>query len=319
MHNLRHFYYQNKEKIWKVVLIIAFILGLIYFLDSRAIEKNNKNLETSNNNEEIYSNEEDKTYISEKSPMSGGTVTEQEAERINSTITKFLKYCKEESYEQAYNMLSADCKQNHYNTLEQFQTKYIKSKFNKDDVYEIEKWIGNTYKISISKDLLATGDVNNNPKKVEYITIVKENSEEKLNINGYVGSREINKSQTQNNVKITVISKKTYMDYETYELKIENFSNKTIKVDSLEGTETIYLEDASGNHYNAYMHEIFEDDLEIRSKHKNTINIKFANSYSARTSIRKVVFENILLDYVKYKTTENKEEFNDICEVAIDL
>ena len=319
MHSLRHFYYQNKEKIWKVVLIIAFLLALIYFLNGQA-ENKSKNINTSDTNTKIdYSDEEKKTYISETSSMSGGKVTQSEVNKINNTIGKFLQYCKEGNSEQAYNMLSADCKEIEYQTLTDFQNKYLTSKFNKESVYEIEPWINDTYKISISKDLLATGDVKNNEKQIEYITIVKENSQEKLNINSYIGKEDINKEQIQNNIKITVLSVKKYMDYEIYDFNIENLSNKTIKMDTLKKIGTMYLKDSNDNKYNAQINEILEDELEIKTKHQFNLSIKFANRYSKRVRIESIVFENIILDYAKYKLTENQKEFKEICKMEIEL
>ena len=319
MHNLRHFYYQNKEKIWKVVLFIAFLLGIIFFLNRNVGEDSNKNLYTSNSSNTNYMDEQNKTYISDKSAISGGTVTQEEVKQVNNTISRFLQYCKSGDAEQAYNMLSNNCKENGYNTLDKFKEKYIKSKFDKDSIYEIEKWIDRTYKISISKDILATGNVNDNTKITDYITIVTENSEEKININSYIGEQEINKETTQNNVRITAISKKIYMDYEIYDFKIENLSNKTIKIDTLQKIGTMYLEDKNGDKYNAHAHEILEQDLEINSKQQLNISIKYANTYSGNRKIKKIVFENIILDYVKYKSIDNIEKFEDVCKLTINL
>lgn len=318
MHKIRHFYYQNKEKIWKVVLIIAFLLGIIYFLNERASSNDTSGI-VSPTNKEIYSDEENKTYISDTSAISGGTVTEQEVQKINNTIGKFLQHCKTGNAEEAYNMLSTDCKENEYNTIEQFKQNYIKSRFDKESIYEIESWIRDTYKISISKDLLATGNVDDNEKRVEYITIVEENSQEKLNINSYIGKKELNKEKIQNDVKITAVSKRTYMDYEIYDFKIENLSDKTIKIDSFEKTNTMYLEDSNGNKYNAQAHEILEDDLEIRSNHNIEISIKYTNPYSSRTNIKQIIFRNIILDYIKYTKTEDKQNFKEMCEIKINL
>lgn len=318
MHNLRHFYYQNKEKIWKVVLIIAFLLGIIYFINNSYEKENNSNNIPAMKEQDIYSDNENKTYISDKSAISGSTITETEVNQINNTINKFLEYCKSGNAQEAYNMISADCKEEEYKSLEKFQEKYLKEKFSKDAIYQIEKWINKTYKISISEDLLATGNVNTS-KRIEYITIVDENNEEKLNINSYIGSKELNKEAIQNEVKITAISKKTYMDYEVYDFIVENLSNKTIKVNSLQKAGTMYLEDSNGGTHNAYGHEIFEDELELKSKNKFNISIKYAHVYSGKTRIEKIVFEDIILDYIKYKKTENKEEFEEICNLIIDL
>ena len=319
MHKLRQFYYQNKEKIWKVVLIIVFLLGLIYFFNSQALKENVIENTSKTNSTSIYTNEQNNTYISDKSAISGGTVTEKEVQKINNTISKFLEYCKNGDADEAYNMLSNDCKENEYNTLEKFQNKYINLKFSKEAIYEIEKWIYDTYKVSISQDLLATGSVKENEKKTDYITIVEENDEIKLNINSYIGKQEINEEEIQDNIKITVLSKRTYMDCEIYDLKIENLSNKVIKIDSLEKTETMYVQDSNGNKYNAYTHEILEDNLIIRKNHKSNISITYSNSYSERIDIEEIVFEDVILDYVKYKKSENIEEFDNRSEIKIRL
>lgn len=319
MHNLRHFYYQNKEKIWKVVLFIAFLLGIIYFLNSHAISNKSQSNVSNTSNNEIYSDEQNKTYISNQSAISGGSVEKAEVEEINSTISKFLQYCKNGNLEQAYEMISTDCKENEYKTLENFQNKYVKSKFDKTSIYKIEKWISNTYKISISKDLLLTGDINNNEKQTEYITITKEDGEKKLNINSYIGKKDINKEATQENIKITAISKKIYLDYEIYNFKIENLSSNTIKLDSLKKIGTIHLEDSNGNKYNAYTNEILDEDLEIKANHENSLTIKYANKYSNKIQIKAVVFENVILNYPKYKKAENIETFEEICELKINL
>ena len=319
MHKLRHFYYQNKEKIWKVVLIIAFLLGIIYYINNSLEKQSNEVKEESQkDNTLIYSNKENKTYISDTSAIYGEKVTEKEAETINNNISKFLQYCKNGNVELAYQMVSKDCKSNNYSTVEKFQEKYIKPKFNKSDIYEIEKWEGNTYKITISKDILATGNINSS-KKVEYITIVKEGTEKKLNINGYIEKEEINKEITKNDVKITVVNKQTYMDYEIYNFKIQNQSNKTIKMDTLDEAKSMYIEDKNGNTYNSYSYEILENDLEIRSNHEVNLQIKYAKNYSAGTRIKNIVFKNVILDYIKYRNTENVQDFESKCEIAINL
>ena len=109
------------------------------------------------------------------------------------------------------------------------------------------------------------------------------------------------------------------MDYEIYNFKIENLSNKTIKINSLKKPKTMYLEDSSGNTYNAYSHEIYEEELEVNAKNNININIKYANTYSEKNKIGKIVFEDIILDYVEYKKIENIEQFEDICKLTIYL
>ena len=318
MHNLRRFYYNNKSKSWKGVLIIAFVLGLIYLLDNRMIESHNSKNLYKEENSEIYEDNDKQTYISNQSAILGSIVTESDANKINQTISKFLQYCKNSNIQEAYNMLSNDCKETEYNTIEKFENKYIKNKFTKDDVFEIKSWMGNTYKVSISKDMLSTGEINST-KKIDYITIVKEENSEKLNINSYIGKKNINKEYIQNDISVNVISKNTYMDYIIYNFKIKNLSDKIIKMDTLKKAGTMYIQDLNKITYNAYAHEIFENDIEIKSNQEINISIKYACRYSTNINISKIVFENIILDYAKYKSSMNQEQFDKVCEIKVEL
>lgn len=319
MHNLRRFYYSNKDKIWKVVLIIAFILGTIYLLDRTALERINENNKNSViESDEIYENADTQTYIEKESAISGSTVTQTEVNKINQTISKFLQYCKTGNSQEAYNMLSTDCKENHYKTIEEFENRYMKKKYSNNNVFEIQKWINNTYKVSILTDMLSTGEVGGN-EKIEYITIVTEDNVEKLNVNEYIGEWNINKQTTQNNIEATVLKKQMYKDYEIYDFKIKNLSEKAIMLDSLQKIGTMYLEDTNKIKYNAYAHEIFEPNLEIKPNEEVSISIKYANPYTTRVNIRKIVFENIISDYVTYKKMENKKEYEGIYELIFEL
>lgn len=318
MHSLRHLYYQNKEKIWKVILIIAFVLGIIYLLNLYEIKKSSKGELTSNENLNYY-NESSKTHISEKTAISGESLTEKEVTKINNIISRFLKYCQNGQAEEAYNMLSQDCKKNRYSTLEKFKDQYIQVKFNKQQIYTVQKWEYNTYKIDICEDIMATGNINSNEKITEYITIEEQEGVEKLNINGYIGKKIINKEEIKNDVKIKVTENHTYMEYEQYNFEIENLSSKVIKIDSLNNTGTIYLKDSSGNKYKARMHEILDEETIINPKQRFNLSIKFTNTYSYIRDITSITFENLILDYNKYYKLENKDDFQDICKFVIIL
>lgn len=319
MHKLRRFYYQNKEKIWKVILIIVLILALIYFLSKTAVNRNNQKISNISVNSKIYSDEENRTYISEQSAISGEAITEKQVTKINNTISKFLQYCKNGNVQEAYNMLSENCKKDRYSSAEKFNELYVKSKFNKLQVYDIQNWISNTYRVSISNDLLATGNIQDSQKQIEYITITNENGEDKLNIHGYIGKRGINKEILENDIRIKVIDKQIYMDYEIYNIEIENLSKKIIMLDSLENTGTIYLKDNSGNKYNARMHEILEEEITIKPKHVENVSIKFTKTYSPSKNIKSIIFENLILDYNEYKKQGTNEESEYICEITINL
>ena len=261
MHSLRHFYYQNKEKIWKVILVTALVLAIIYLLNN--FEKYNKG-ESSNESNNRYQYNDEKIYIEKESAVSGETIRTNEVTQINETIAEFLDKCKAAKYEEAYNMLSPECKEIKYNTLAKFIQQYVNKKFEPNQTYSIQKWEGSTYKVEISQDILTSGDINTEKKVLEYITIVDKEGAKKLNINEYIGRRNVNAKHKENNVEFTIVSKEVYMDYEIYKLKIGNFSNNTIKIDAFEDTDSIYINDESGNKYNAHKNELLEHELVVK-------------------------------------------------------
>jgi len=121
--------------------------------------------------------------------------------------------------------------------------------------------------------------------------------------------------QLENDIRIKVVDKKVYMDYEIYNFEVENLSNKTVRLDSLEKTGTIYLKDSSGNKYHARMHEIFEEEITIKAKHTFNFSIKFTNAYSQGREIDSITFENIILDYNKYLKKETEETYEFIIQL----
>ena len=319
MHSLRHFYYQNKEKIWKVVLIVILVLGFIYFINSQTIKNHNEKQETEEVFLQKYYSESNKTAIKEESAIAGGKITEKEAKKIYQNISKFLEYCKSQQAEQAYAMLSENCKQQRYSSIEKFKKEYMTKKFHNNQMYEVQSWMGNTYKVDILEDMLATGNPEKNNLETEYITIVQENNQEKLNINGYIGKESINKEAKKQDIQIKVLEKHTYMDYEEYYFEIDNKSNKEIKLDSLEGTGTIYLTDRKGNKYNAQMHEILEEEATIKPKQTMNLTIKFTSSYSDTANMKKITFEKLILDYNKYKKAAENEKLEDLIKFTIEV
>ena len=140
------------------------------------------------------------------------------------------------------------------------------------------------YKKQIIKDELITEKFINEHKNETY----------KLNINKFIGIENINKSTTRNNIKITVNRKRIYMDYETYEIEVENNSSGKIELDSLQKTNTVYIEDENGQKYYWYNHEILEEDISIRRAQKGSVEVKFNKSYQAEKETTKVVFTNVV-------------------------
>ena len=165
MHNFKRFIRQNKKKIIKVVLIIAFLFGilqLLNYLSKIGIINTNSGL-SKDTTDNIYK-ETNGTVVSSKSAVSGSKVSDNKIKSVNSTIEEFIKYCNNHNIQEAYNMLTDECKELLYPDLNTFKTNYIDRIFYITRMYGLENWYDSegffTYYIKYTEDVLATGSTN---------------------------------------------------------------------------------------------------------------------------------------------------------------
>ena len=307
MQGLISFYNKNRKGIWLTAIIIAFLL-IILFLINLYFKNTDKENEVINLNQNKIETNNDKVVIdSNVSAITGDHISSEVLQSHVDVITNFIENCNQGNIEEAYNMLTDECKEEMFSTVTDFKTYYYANIFGGERVsFDIQNWVNNTYMVDIIPDMLSTGKANNGMNKQDYITIKKVNGEYKLNINNYIGRTEIKRDKEEDNVKITVNYKDVYMEYETYNITIENKSERDIKLDSLNSIDSIYLEDKNKIKYPAYNHEITKEMIEINSGNSKTIEIKFYNRFSSGRNITKLVFS----DYSNGKYGENgKEQF----------
>lgn len=288
MNKLIRFYNQNRHIVWVVILAVAAFIALIHILDDFAYEQNiaKQDNKTPNNSSFNYN----------YSVITGQEVGNDSAEIIDN----FIEYCNNGQVENAYELLSEECKTILYPSLEDFTKKYYNKIFNEKKSYIYQAWISgynsDTYRIDFTEDMLATGK----PAKtsiVDYYTIVKNNEEYKLNINKFVGIETINKEITKDNVLINVVRKKIYMDYEIYNIKVVNNTQTAIFLDDMSGTDNIYVEDNNEQKYFWFNSEIIESDIKVRRGYTQELSIKFNKGYNKNNKAEKIVFGKVVLEH----------------------
>ncbi len=302
MNNLRRLYNQNRKGIWWVIIIIAFFLIILqvtnYFVGKANKEKSEEN-ETNNivnidneSNEQIQLN-------TDKSVLTGEGLSKTKLNNEVGTIKQFLENCKNNKLEDAYNMLTDECKEEMYASVEDFKEFYSENVFESERVsFEVENWNENTYKVDIIPDMLSTGKSNNGIVKQDYITVKKVNDEYKLNINNYIGRRKINNAtKEEKDIVITVNYADTYMEYESYNITVRNKRQEDIALDNLYNEKTMYIEDKNDVKYPAYTHEIPKELLILDKGVERTIDIKYYSRYSSTKNIKNLVFSGVILDY----------------------
>lgn len=319
MYKLIRFYNQNRKKVWIFILIIVFLFAILRLLNYMAKQKNSSKIASENNSIFINNSvKENSSIISNKSVVGGTSISTNKLNEAENVIDKFMNYCNDCKIEEAYNLLSEDCKEQLFETEEVFKNNYYDSIFNDETkLYTIENWTSDTYKINISNDILATGNITE--EKMDYFTIVKQRDEYKLNIKNYVGKNDINKEAEHENIKIKVLNRNTYMDYEIYEIQVTNNSENDILLDTKNDTKTIYLQDNKGAKFYAYTNEIIDNEFIVRKSKTKNIKIKFNSGFSSNRRINYMFFSDLILNYNEYEKVEDKEEYTDIFKFSVNI
>ena len=299
---LAEWYVRNKSKImlaiffFVVIAVISLIVGILGRI------KRDEVVNTTTGNIQVepepVANFTDIYVEGEESVVTGEEITSSQVTMLE-YVNQFVDLCNAQQVEEAYNLLSDECKEEVYPSLDSFRTNYYNAIFNgqKRNI-SVESWANNIYKVKYELDALSTGVYTEENTVQDYISVTRnENNEGKLNVNGYIGRSEINKTQNSNNITITVLRRDRYMDYETYTYSMTNNTNNTILLDDKESTDNMYLEDENGNQYTAYIHELSDAELILTPGETKEITIKYYNRYSTTKNITNIVFNKIILNY----------------------
>lgn len=299
---LAEWYVRNKSKImlaiffFVVIAVISLIVGILGRI------KRDEVVNTTTGNIQVepepVANFTDIYVEGEESVVTGEEITSSQVTMLE-YVNQFVDLCNAQQVEEAYNLLSDECKEEVYPSLDSFRTNYYNAIFNgqKRNI-SVESWANNIYKVKYELDALSTGVYTEENTVQDYISVTRnENNEGNLNVNGYIGRSEINKTQNSNNITITVLRRDRYMDYETYTYSMTNNTNNTILLDDKESTNNMYLEDENGNQYTAYIHELSDAELILTPGETKEITIKYYNRYSTTKNITNIVFNKIILNY----------------------
>lgn len=309
MNKLIRYINQNWKKIGLVIVIIAFAIILIQLLNYIAKQPKKED----NQSEKL-----DSIYNPSETIIKGSDIGEKQELVNEDIINKFVSYCNAKDPNAAYNLLSQNCKQNLYPSLDSFINTYYNIVFKEQMMISMQSWINSnsnyTYKVRILKDPMATGNYDDTGVYEDYMTIVKENDEQKLNINNYIKRDEIKKEAENNGIKIKVNSIDQYKDYQIYNFTVENKTNKNILVNTNTRTNSVYLVDANNNMWSSQMYEISVNQLEVIAGGSKNISIKFGKNYNPDLGITGVVFSDIVPDSTQYFANN---QYQDRLEVKI--
>ncbi len=289
LNRIIRYFNQNRIKVIGIVLAVIFTLIVIQTLNAQIKNENDNRLN------EIANEIIDKA--TEGSVIGEGETSIGIAKRNENIINSFVKYCNEKNTEQAYELLSDDCKNILFPTQEDFINNYYNIIFTEYKKYETENWITEgkytTYKIRYTNDILANGGYLAGSTIEDYYTIVEQNGEYKLNINKFVSKEEINITKTNQNLSITVVSRENYIDYQIYEINFNNTNIDSIKTYDINKNSTWNITDSNGLNYSAFVEEIIDSNLIVESRKQKKLKIKYAKIYNPNRKIESINFNNM--------------------------
>lgn len=297
MERLLRYWEQNKRKIIITIAIIALVFIVIQIANAMIKEQKANNQDKVNIKSEIAKDITKPT----KSIVSDKKISEDIADENQQLISKFVEYCNKKDINNAYNLLSDDCKEEVYSTNELFSNNYINKIFLKERNYELELWNETTthytYKIIYNEgNLLQTGGKTSNSNFIDYITVENKDKQLKLNISQFVRKEKLNKNTISNNIEMQVNSKCTYVDYEIYNITFSNNTQSTIVINDGKSIKNIYLLDENDSKYYGVISEVPISNFTIRPQYKQTINLKFNKMYMTNSKINSIKIEDIRID-----------------------
>lgn len=113
-----------------------------------------------------------------------------------------------------------------------------------------------------------------------------------------------------NNISIQVNAKLTYIDYEIYQITVNNQSANNIYLTDLQTTNDIVLIDEDDNEHIAYISEIPKSNLIVKPYIRGQLSIKFNMMYQTEAKAKTIHFKKIYTNYEQYmqnQTNENQE------------
>lgn len=166
------------------------------------------------------------TYKPHVTVLDDKEVPKKVQQPIESLVDKYFNYCNNGQYEEAYNLISDECKNALYPNLDSFKA-YIDYVFNgKKKLYSLQSYsvVDNTYiyQMRIYDDFMANGTSDGYYYYEEKIILKEINGEMKLSIGEFISKDNPNISVEDEYMRIEIVDRQVDYETETYRVKVTN-------------------------------------------------------------------------------------------------
>jgi len=308
--NIKRFIDRNWKQIWRVIGIIICILFAIKFLNT------------------LYEKDEEKRKVEANKNQTNKVaqiVTEKDyttqSDSIKITMTSFVNYCNNRELDKAYKMLTDECKNAMFPTIQDFEKIYINKIYNIARTFEMERWLTNgnksTFLVTLYGDILATGSTDNSLQ--EYYTFIEdENGNYQININNYIYGKDKNLNSTIKGITVEIGHVDIYEEYEEARITITNNTSKTICLTGNRYKNNIHLENAKGVTYSPLNSEFDYEEIILEPNSARVFYVEFNKMYDKTNQARYLVLSDVILDYGKYLECEDKLNYSNRTSIKVD-
>ncbi len=305
MNKIIRMWNQNRKKIIIIVSIVVFFFLILQILNNIAKENiRQQNIDNNIRNENTMDEKIPTTSI-----ITGEKVDKNISQNNLELIQDFTNKCNEGKIEEAYEMLSDECKEVLFPTVQKFKNNYYNVIFKYIRTIKVENYKNsnttNTYAVTFYEDIISTGNIGKANNYKDYITVEKNTN--KLNINSLITSKKLESKTEKLGLKIKILRQEIYIDYEIYKIEFQNNTENTILLDTLKSSKSIYLLDSNDIKYGSFTTEIAGSLFEVPMYGMKNLSIKFNKKYEPINNTKKMGFSDIILNYEKYKEQNTQE------------
>lgn len=225
---IRRFIKKNRKKVIFVIITVAIVIAINYILKNMPEEEIPKT-----------------TYEPNVAVMDESEVPKKWHSEIENRIKTFVDYCNNKEYENAYDMISDDCKDAIYPVIGDFK-EYVDKRFQVKRIYSIQNFSNISkqyiYDVNFMSDFMATGSTGTNYGYVqEKFVFTEDDNSLKFAIGGFVRTNILDAFVEDENLKIVTKKKNVYYDHETYTVDITNKTDYPIVLGDGTGEDEIAI------------------------------------------------------------------------------
>lgn len=213
-------------------------------------------------------------------------------------IELFIELCNAGKYNNAYEMLSDNCKNTLYPTMEDFVKNYYGVIFKTNKNYQIISFKNDTYKVTFFESAIYSGKEQTEGIQ-DYITI---DGLKKLNISKFIQSEDMNVLSISPYCSFKVTKKEIFMDYEMYTVVVENNTKADIYVNDV-ANSNLYIQNSQGSVFYIDSGEYFDQKYLVLAGNEKELKLKFNIKYGTENRdniIEKMCFGNMKIENKEY-------------------